>query len=323
MENTIDSVAITSDREIVTTRVLNAPRELVYKAWTDPTHVAKWWGPSGFTNTIQEMDVKPGGVWRFMMHGPNGINFPNKIVFIEVIEPELLVYKHSGEGDDDIVFHVRVTFVADGNKTKLTMHSVFETAAMLKKATEEYHAIEGAQQHVAKLAAYLDTMPTDDDLVIIREFNAPRQLVYDAWTTAAYLAKWWGPAGGAIEVKKFDLRPGGVFHYAMLHPDLGKVWGKFTYREITAPELIIFTSSFSDEEGAITPMLWMPVWPLEILNILSLTEHDGKTRLSLGGRPINASAEEIAAYKEMLKSMQQGFNGTFEKLETFLAEMVK
>ena len=155
MEKIKESVAITSDREVVTTRVLDAPRELVYKVWTDPNHVAKWWGPDGFTNTIEEMDVRPGGVWRFMMHGPNGMNFPNKIVFIEVKEPELLVYKHSGEGDDDIVFHVKVTFEAEGDKTYLTMHSIFETAAMLKKATEEFHAIEGAKQHIAKLEAYL------------------------------------------------------------------------------------------------------------------------------------------------------------------------
>ena len=73
--------------EIVTTRLLNAPRALVFEAWTDPHHVAQWWGPNGFTNTIHEMDVTPGGVWRFVMHGPDGVDYPNRIVYIEVVNP--------------------------------------------------------------------------------------------------------------------------------------------------------------------------------------------------------------------------------------------
>jgi uncharacterized protein YndB with AHSA1/START domain len=74
--------------------------------WTDPNHVAQWWGPKGFTNTIHEMDVRPGGVWRFVMHGPDGVDYQNKIVFIEVVKPERLVYDHvSGPK-----FHVTVTF---------------------------------------------------------------------------------------------------------------------------------------------------------------------------------------------------------------------
>lgn len=82
----------TADREIGTTRIFNAPRELVGKAWADPKHVALWWGPNGFTNTISEMSVKPGGTWRFVMHGPDGTDDPNKIVFLEVVKPERLVY---------------------------------------------------------------------------------------------------------------------------------------------------------------------------------------------------------------------------------------
>ena len=82
-----NDAASTADREIAATRIFDAPRELVWKAWTDPKHVAQWWGPNGFTNTIHEMNVSPGGVWRFMMHGPDGTDYPNRIVFIEVVEP--------------------------------------------------------------------------------------------------------------------------------------------------------------------------------------------------------------------------------------------
>lgn len=105
----------TSDREIVLTRVLDAPRELVFDAWTDRKHIAQWWGPRGFTTTIHEMDVRPGGVWRFMMHGPDGVDYPNRIVFREVVKPERLVYDHgSDDPADPAQFHVTVTFAKQG-----------------------------------------------------------------------------------------------------------------------------------------------------------------------------------------------------------------
>ncbi len=84
----------TTDREIVATRLLDAPRELVWEVWTDPKHLAQWWGSNGFANTIHEIEVKPGGVWRFIMHGPDGTDYKNEIVYVEVVKPERLVYDH-------------------------------------------------------------------------------------------------------------------------------------------------------------------------------------------------------------------------------------
>src|SRR4051794_12623895 len=84
----------TSDREIVATRVFDAPRELVFKAWTDPEHLAQWWGPTGFTNTFHEFDLRPGGVWRFVMHGPDGVDYKNENVFVEIVKPERIVFDH-------------------------------------------------------------------------------------------------------------------------------------------------------------------------------------------------------------------------------------
>ena len=145
-----------SDKELFITRLINAPRELVWKVWTDPEHVAHWWGPTGFTNTVHEMNVKPGGIWRLTMHGPDGRDYPNKIVFIEVVKPERLVYKHSGDVDAEPVnFHVTVSFEKQGNKTLLTMRSIFESAAALEKVVKEYGAREGMEQHVARLEEYV------------------------------------------------------------------------------------------------------------------------------------------------------------------------
>jgi len=145
----------TADREIVTTRLLDAPRERVFEAWTDPRQVGHWWGPTGFTTTIQEMDVRPGGVWRFIMHGPDGVDWPNRVLYHEVVRPERLVYDHGdGEGSDH-EFHVTVTFADEGGRTRLTMRSLFPTAAARDYVVREVGAIEGANQTLDRLTEYL------------------------------------------------------------------------------------------------------------------------------------------------------------------------
>lgn len=116
-------------REIVTTRVFDSPRELVFRAWTDPDHLAQWWGPKGFTNTFHEFDMKPGGIWRFVMHGPNGADFQNKSVFVEVLKPERIVFQHvSGPH-----YQATATFEEQSGKTTLTYQMLFETAAECDK----------------------------------------------------------------------------------------------------------------------------------------------------------------------------------------------
>ena len=146
----------TSDREIITSRTFDAPRELVFKMWTDPRHIAEWWGPNGFTTTTHEMDVRAGGVWRFIMHGPDGTDYPNKIVYEEILEPERVVYTHGddseGKGRE---FQTTVTFEEQRGKTLLTMRAVFATAAERDRVVEEVAAIEGAKQTLGRLAEYV------------------------------------------------------------------------------------------------------------------------------------------------------------------------
>lgn len=141
----------TEDREIVGSRVFNAPRELVFKMWTDPRHIVNWWGPSGFRNTIFEMDVRPGGKWRHMMHGPDGVDYKNESIYLEVVPPERLVYHHvSAPG-----FISTVTFEALGSKTKVSMHMLFETAEVRDTTVKVFNAIEGMQQTLQRLADQL------------------------------------------------------------------------------------------------------------------------------------------------------------------------
>ena len=146
-----------ADREIVITRVFDAPREMVWEAWTDPTQVVQWWGPRGFTDTIHEMDVRPGGVWRHTMHGPDGTDYPNESVFIEVVKPERIVFSHGGgkPGDVGVQFQSTWTFEAQGEKTKLTLRMVFASAAARDHVVKTYRAIEGGHQTLDRLGEYL------------------------------------------------------------------------------------------------------------------------------------------------------------------------
>jgi uncharacterized protein YndB with AHSA1/START domain len=143
----------------VITRIFHAPRELVFKAWTNPKHVAQWWGPNGFTTTIQEMDVRPGGNWRLVMHGPDGKDYKNKIVFTEVVKSERLVYKHVPEaGTESTTHESTVTFVELGGKTEVTMRMLFASAAAREHIVKTYNVIEGGKQTLGRLGEYLKTM---------------------------------------------------------------------------------------------------------------------------------------------------------------------
>jgi uncharacterized protein YndB with AHSA1/START domain len=144
------------DREIVITRLLDAPRELVWQAWTDPEQVPQWWGPRGFTTTTHKMEVKPRGVWRFVMHGPDGRDYQNKISYLDVVRPERLVYAHGGEeGLEPVQFQTTVTFEDFGGQTKLTLRMVFPSAEERDRVVKEYGAIEGGHQTLDRLSEHL------------------------------------------------------------------------------------------------------------------------------------------------------------------------
>lgn len=155
---------------------------------------------------------------------------------------------------------------------------------------------------------------------IVRVLDAPRELVWRAWTNAEHLAKWWGPVIFQNEVVGFDFRIGGVFHYKMTTDDGNVMWGKFVYREIDEPQKLVYVSSFSDENAGVTRAPFAENFPLEVLNTLTFEENDGKTTLTLRGVPFNASEEEIAFFASMHDSMRGGFGGTLDALTEHLAQ---
>jgi len=161
-----------------------------------------------------------------------------------------------------------------------------------------------------------------EELVIQRIINAPRKLVFKAFTEASSLAEWWGPKGTELEVLQLDIRPGGLFHYSFQYPNGDMMWGRFAYHEIKSPDLIVFVSSFADEKGNIirAPFPGL-IFPLEVMNRWTFVEQDGKTTITLHAAPYNATEEELNCFINMKASMNSGFNGTFDQLDQYLAKL--
>jgi uncharacterized protein YndB with AHSA1/START domain len=142
---------------IIAVRELDAPRELVFAVWTDPEHLAQWWGPIGFTTTTSAFEFTEGGVWRFVMHGPDGRDYQNRITFDEIKPPQRLRYHHGGADDVEAVqFRTTVTFEDLGrDRTRLTLHAVFPSAAERERVIKVYRADKGALETLSRLADHL------------------------------------------------------------------------------------------------------------------------------------------------------------------------
>ena len=147
----------TRDREILLTRMVNAPREMVWKACTTPEHIDKWWGPNGFTNRTLHMDLRVGGEWKYTMTAPDGTVFPNLITYREITPIERLAYDH-GDWEDPKMFTGSLTFTEVQGGTLITLHTVFPTTEARDFVVEKYGAIEGGRQTLARFANYLDTL---------------------------------------------------------------------------------------------------------------------------------------------------------------------
>ena len=149
------STSATSDREIVVTRIIEGPRSLVFEAYTDPRHLGHWWGPNGFTTTTRAFEFRPGGVWDFVMHGPDGTDYPNWIEWREIEPPSGSSFSDGDRPDDPRAFVSTVTLVERGGATEVTMRAVFKTKAQRDEVVERYHAIEGGKQTLGRLALYV------------------------------------------------------------------------------------------------------------------------------------------------------------------------
>ena len=145
----------TADREIVISRVIRAPRELVFAAFTEVRHLSRWWGPEGFPTTTRAFEFRVGGEWDFVMHGPDGTDYQEWISWTEITPPERIALLHGESRGDPNAFTSILTLTPDGAATRIEMRTVFPTKELRDEAVEKYHATEGAQQTLSNLAAYV------------------------------------------------------------------------------------------------------------------------------------------------------------------------
>jgi len=307
------------DNSIVITRHVNASRERVFDAFTDPTHISMWWGPRGFTTSTLEHDLRAGGRWRFIMHGPDGKDWDNRIEYTEVVPSSRLAYYHGTDVDNDPMrWSVEISFDAVDGGTLVTLRTIFATAEQYREKLE-IGAVEGGNQTLARLDEYF----ASESAVYVYEhtFNAPRDLVWATFTQEEHMKHWWGPKGMALVKCALDLRPGGTFHYGMQTPDGSVMWGMLRYREIVAPQRLVYIVEFSDENGGLHRHPLSNEWPLHVLSVATFSESEGKTTITIHSMPINASAEETALYASAHGSMNVGMKGMYDTYEEYLSTL--
>ena len=162
-----------------------------------------------------------------------------------------------------------------------------------------------------------------DPFILIRTFDAPRDIVVKAWTTREHLMHWWGPKGITRLVGKLDLRKGGLFHYAMQMADGAVMWGKFTFREVALPERLVWLNAFSDEKGGTTRHPMVPDWPADLLTTIAFEEEQGgKTKVTVRWDLIDPTPAETKAFNDMRPMMGEGWGGSLDDLDAHLRTMV-
>lgn len=226
-------------RNLVLTRTFNAPRSLVFKAWTDPERLVQWWGPEGFTNPRCEADARPGGAIRIDMRGPDGTVYPMTGTFQEIVEPERIVFT-SGALDmaGELLFEIltTVTFEEQGQDTRLTLE-----ARVVSFTAAGTHNLDGMEIGWTQSLERLDVhVLAPLEIAATRVFDAPRARVFKMWTDPEHIAHWWGPTGFTTTIHEMEVKPGGVWRLIMHSPDGQDFPNKIIYREVVEPELLIY-----------------------------------------------------------------------------------
>jgi uncharacterized protein YndB with AHSA1/START domain len=153
-----DALTGATDRQFLFLRLFEAPPEEVFPLWTATEHLEKWWGPDGFSLRVDQFDPRPGGRWVFTMVGPDGTEFPNTITYDEIVPGERLVYTHGTPEDPDPPFTGVVTFDEMAGQTALSLRLVFASAGDRDRIEETYHAKEGGEQTLGRLATLVTSL---------------------------------------------------------------------------------------------------------------------------------------------------------------------
>jgi uncharacterized protein YndB with AHSA1/START domain len=277
-----------ADREILASRLFDAPRDLVWSAWTDVRHLEQWWGPFGFTTTTRRAQIKPGGEWRFVMHGLDGTDYENIITFLAVEAPARLAYTATrGRRDQDITFEVEIAFAAEetGRGSRCARFPSMRRVTVIEK----YGARGDARTHRATARP----PGAAGCFVITRSFEAPLDLVWRAHTEVEHLRQWWGPKGLPCTTPR---RPAAWWNLPLRPAHAGgqEMWGRFVYREIIPQRRIVWVNSFSDARRPYASSASLD-WPLGMLVMASFAAQGAGTTLTLRSAPSTRATTSAAS----------------------------
>ena len=317
--------AKSKSNEIHLTRLYDAPVKVVWDAWNDPAQAAHWWGPRGFTITTHSKDLRPGGVWHYTMHGPDGVDYVNKTKYFEVVDQSRLVYDHGGNDEQKPMFRVTVQFSAYKGKTKLDMTMALPNPEAAE-TTRKFIKKAGGDSTWDRLDDYLVKEASGRErFVINRSFEAPIDLVYDMWTDPQHFSKWLPPTGFTMQFLRADIRPGGSTFYVMTDGGSVKMYGRAEYLEFERPHRIVYTQQFCDEKEKISRHPMAPTWPATMRTTVTLAEEGpDQTRVTVEWEPHGSvTREELETFIKAKGGMTQGWTGSFDKLEDYLAERAR
>jgi uncharacterized protein YndB with AHSA1/START domain len=306
--------------DIQLTRIFNAPVQAVWDAWTDPKQVAQWWGPRGFTITTHSKDIRPGGSWKYTMHGPDGVDYPNITKYYEVEDCKKLVYDHGGNENQPPMFRVTVHFSEVKDKTKMEMTMTLPNPEAAEQ-TRQFIKRAGGDSTWDRLAEYVEkVLHGKETFVINRTFNAPIDLMFKMWTDPNHFSKWLAPGGAEMQFVRADIKPGGSTFYVMTMNGGGKMHGRADYLEIEKPDRIVYTQQFCDENEKVTRHPMSPTWPATMLTIVAFTaEGPDQTRVTVTWAPHGATtSEEMETFINARGGMTQGWTGSFDQLDAYL-----
>jgi len=310
--------------EIRLVRIYDAPLEAVWDAWTDPNQAAQWWGPRGFTLTTHSKDLRPGGSWVYTMHGPDGVDYPNKAHYFEVEKHSKLVYDHGANDDRPPLFRVTVFFSHSKGKTQLEMTMALATAEAADQ-TRKFIKKAGGDSTWDRLAEYLEKESSGiEKFVINRAFDAPLELMFQMWTDPTHLSQWLPPVGFRMEFIRADIRTGGSTFFCMTGKDDAKMYGRAEYVSIQKPNRLVYKQQFCDAHERVARHPMSPTWPETMLTTVDLAEEEpGRTRVTVTWLPHGTvTREEMETFVKARSGMTQGWTGTFDKLEEHLGTHV-
>jgi uncharacterized protein YndB with AHSA1/START domain len=306
--------------EIRITREYDAPVKAVWEAWTEPAQLAQWWGPRGFTITTHSKELRPGGTWRYVMHGPDGVDYPNLALYHEVVPPTRLVYDHGATDNTPPLFKVTVHFSERAGKTRMEMTMTFPSPEAAGEA-RKFIRKAGGDSTWDRLSEFVQKrVHGKDRFEINRSFEAPIGVVFDMWTDPQHFTRWLPPTGFTMKFLRADIRPGGDGFYAMTDGGSMTMYGRVQYREIERPGRIVYTQQFCDEKGNVSRHPMAPTWPETMLTVVTLSEEGPeRTRVTVNWEPIGAvKPEELATFLKERAGMTRGWTGSFDKLEALL-----